>query len=114
MAKPIIAWAVVRPVFPCSARELEIIGVTSQAGRRIYGRDKDGAPTNRAVRDVFHTYEDAAEAEAARVRVSAARAHWAPVIADAETTARDLRERMQAAIRAAALPPAAAAQGAVA
>ncbi len=106
MAKPIIAWAVVRPVFPCSARELEIIGVTSRSGRRLYGRDKDGAPTNRAVRDVFHTYEDEVQAVAARVRVAEARAHWAPVVAEAETSARDLRERMQAAIRAAALPPA--------
>ncbi|WP_312782048.1 hypothetical protein [Brevundimonas sp.] len=105
MAKPIIAWAVVRPVFPCSARELEIIGVTSRAGRRLYGRDRDGAPTNRAERDVFHTYEIEAEAEAARQRIADARAHWAPVVAQAETAARDLRDRMAAAIQAAAMPP---------
>lgn len=105
MAKPIISWAVVRPVFPCGASDVEIIGVTSEAGRRIYGRDRDGAPTNRALRDVFHRYETKAEADAARDRIAAARAHWSPVIADAEQKARDLRDRMQAAIRAAALPP---------
>ncbi len=105
MAKPIISWAVVRPVFPSGSRDVEIIGVTSEAGRRIYGRDRDGAPTNRALRDVFHRYETEGEAEAARTRIATARAHWSPVIADAEQKARDLRDRMQAAIRAAALPP---------
>lgn len=105
MAKPIISWAVVRPVFPCGARGVEIIGVTSEAGRRIYGRDRDGTPTNRALRDVFHRYATETEAEAARTRIADARAHWTPVIADAEQKARDLRDRMQAAIRAAALPP---------
>jgi hypothetical protein len=92
MAKPIIAYAVVRAAHSSG---IEIIGVTSERGRRVYGRDKDDAPTNRAERDVLARYATLPEAGEALRRVDVVRVAMAPAVDDARRN----YEQLQATFR---------------
>lgn len=64
MAKPIQYYVLVRHGF--GRRSFSVLGVTSEKGRQVYGRDEHDAATHVSVRDVIHRFPEGTALEFAR------------------------------------------------
>lgn len=103
MAKPFLFYALVKGYWASGG--FRIIGVTSEKGRKVYGRDEADATTNVADRDVLHRFPpgtDPAFCLAARDRANRAAERLQGSVAHAEAEAYRLRRERDAAILEAA------------
>lgn len=102
MAKPILFWALARSLYGGGFR---IIGVTSEKGRQVYGRDSADAVTHVAEHDVVHRFPPGTPedfAKAARQRADREAEKHAGAVDHAYRQYRAAQERRDAAILKAA------------
>lgn len=103
MAKPILFYALVPGHW--GGQGFRVIGVTSEKGRQVYGRDEADGVTHVAEGDVLHRFPPGtseAHAKDARKRAERTRERMKGGVDHAEQTARQRRREMDAAILAAA------------
>jgi hypothetical protein len=104
MAKPFTDYALVRDTY---GRGYCVLGVVNEARRILYGRWLDtDAVTNVAERNVVLRYASADQATAAINRVTATYKEWAPRVEEAARAERQVWADRDAAMLAAAQPPA--------
>ena len=84
--KPAISYGLVRSVYRAG---WQIIAITSTVGRRVYGRDQFGNPTNRATRDLIAQFPTEADCQNALARIQASDEIHAPIIKAVEKAVRD-------------------------
>lgn len=102
MAKPILYWALARGLY---GERFRIIGVTSEKGRQVYGRDDADAVTHVSDRDVLYRFPEGtteAYAKQASVRAQRARESTDAMVRGAHRTYLDASQNQQNAILAAA------------
>lgn len=83
--KPAISYGLVRAVY---RNGWQIMAITSVVGKRVYGRDQDGNPTNRATRDLLAQFPRWLDCRVAIEQMEAVDAHHAPLIKEAERAVR--------------------------
>lgn len=102
MAKPILFYALAKALYRDGFR---VIGVTSEKGRQVYGRDEADAVTHVAEFDVIHRFPPGtseAYAKASRDRAARVKERMHGGVAHAENLARQARRDIDAAILQAA------------
>lgn len=99
MTKPAIAYGIARRPY---GGEFELFEITTERGRRVYGRDQDGEASQRAARDVHGRFPARELAEEALRAIRAVAAHHAPLVRAARDAAdkaeRDRREAITEAL----------------
>lgn len=98
--KEAIAWGVARDTY--NFANFELFEITTERGRKVWGRDAKGEPSNRASSDVFGRFKDRETAEEALRAVRAVSGHHAPLVKAARDLAdkaeRDRREAIERAL----------------
>lgn len=100
MAKPVLFYALV-PGYNSRGHGFRLIGVTSEKGGQLYGRDEQDCVTHISARAVLHRFlpeETLTFCKAAYDRADATRKRLVPGVEEAERHARALRKGMEAAI----------------